>query len=207
MLLGGIFGSFEVTTVAFTRQAGVPSAAGLLLALYAVGSLIAGLIFGAMALRASLLRQFMIAVAALAVVTAPLPFLDTVWLVAIGLFVAGIACSPVLISGMALIERIVPTHRLTESMAWATSGLAVGIAMATPLAGVIIDRHGARTGVLGDLRRARSVRSLIALLSSSGRCAGRWRRRARRDRVLVAGEPTPSPRDSMPTALERSDAR
>ena len=75
VLLGGIFGSFEVTTVAFTRQAGVPGAAGLLLALYAVGSLTAGLIFGALAIRASLVRQFMFAVAALAVVTLPLPFL------------------------------------------------------------------------------------------------------------------------------------
>jgi len=44
---------------------------------------------------------------------------------------------------MALIERIVPPRRLTESMAWATSGLAVGIAVATPLAGVIIDSKGA----------------------------------------------------------------
>jgi len=145
VMLGGMFGSFEVTTVAFTRAAGVPGAAGLLLALYAVGSLTAGLIFGALAIRASLVRQFMIAVVALAVVTAPLSFLGTVWLVAIGLFVAGVACSPVLISGMALIERIVPSARLTESMSWAFSGLAVGVATATPLAGVIIDRYGAQT--------------------------------------------------------------
>ena len=95
VLLGGIFGSFEVTTVAFTREEGVAEAAGLLLALYAVGSLTAGLIFGAMAIKASLVRQFMISVAALAVVTLPLPFLSTVWLVAAGLFVAGVACSPV----------------------------------------------------------------------------------------------------------------
>ncbi len=145
VLLGGIFGSFEVTTVAFTKAAGVPGAAGLVLALYAVGSLTAGLIFGALAIRASLVRQFLVAVALLAVVTLPLPFLGQVWLVGIGLFVAGIACSPVLISGMALIERIVPSGRLTESMAWASSGLAVGIATATPLAGVIIDRAGAQT--------------------------------------------------------------
>ncbi len=145
VLLGGIFGSFEVTTVAFTKAAGVPGAAGLLLALYAVGSLTAGLIFGALPIRASLVRQFLIAVAVLAVVTLPLPFLGQVWLVGIGLFVAGIACSPVLISGMSLIERIVPSGRLTESMAWASSGLAVGIATATPIAGVIIDRSGAQT--------------------------------------------------------------
>ncbi|MEO6999412.1 MAG: MFS transporter [Terracoccus sp.] len=145
VLLGGIFGSFEVTTVAFTREAGVPQAAGLLLALYAVGSLGAGLIFGALAIKASLVKQFIIAVTALALVTMPLPFLDTVPLLAIGLFVAGVACSPVLISGMALIERVVPSGRLTESMTWASSGLAVGIATATPLAGVVIDRYGAQT--------------------------------------------------------------
>ena len=105
VFLGGIFGSFEVTTVAFTKEEGVAEAAGALLALYAVGSLLAGLIFGALALRSTLVRQFVVAIVVLAVVTAPLPFLDTVWLVAIGLFVAGIACSPVLISGFALIER------------------------------------------------------------------------------------------------------
>ncbi len=145
VMMGGLFGSFEVTTVAFTRAAGVPEAAGVVLALYAGGSLLAGLVFGALAVRASLLRQFTVAVAVLALVTAPLPFLPQVWQVAAGLFVAGLACSPVLISGMAFVERVVPGARLTESMAWVTSGVAVGIAVASPLAGLIIDEVGART--------------------------------------------------------------
>ncbi len=145
VMMGGLFGSFEVTTVAFTRAAGVPEAAGVVLALYAGGSLLAGLVFGALAVRASLLRQFTVAVAVLALVTAPLPFLPQVWQVAVGLFVAGLACSPVLISGMAFVERVVPGARLTESMAWVTSGVAVGIAVASPLAGLIIDEVGART--------------------------------------------------------------
>ncbi|HEY7815132.1 MAG TPA: MFS transporter, partial [Nakamurella sp.] len=138
VMMGALFGSFEVTTVAFTKASGVPEAAGVVLAVYAVGSLLAGLVFGALALRATLLRQFMIATATLAVVTAPLPFLPQVWQIAVGLFVAGLACSPVLISGMAFVERVVPGGRLTESMAWVTSGVAVGIAVASPLAGVII---------------------------------------------------------------------
>jgi predicted MFS family arabinose efflux permease len=191
VLLGGIFGSFEVTTVAFTKEAGVPGAAGAVLALYAAGSLIAGLIFGALALRASLLKQFMIAVAVLAVVTFPLPFLGSVWLVAVGLFVAGIACSPVLISGMALIERIVPGQRLTESMAWATSGLAVGIAVASPLAGVIIDQYGAGP--------AYWVTSGCAVGSFLVACVVfRSLRRAQAgaadvDRLLAAGSPASTP--------------
>jgi len=191
VMLGGIFGSFEVTTVAFTREAGVPQAAGALLALYAVGSLAAGLIFGALALRSSLVRQYTVAIALLAVVTLPLPFLDEVWLVAIGLFVAGIACSPVLISGMALIERIVPSTRLTESMSWASSGLAVGIATATPLAGVIIDRSGAGMAywVTSGCAIGALLIALIVLPSVRRAQAGAASREVR---VIASGEAAPT---------------
>jgi predicted MFS family arabinose efflux permease len=188
VLLGGIFGSFEVTTVAFTREAGVPETAGLLLALYAVGSLGAGLIFGALAIRASLAKQFMVSVTALAVVTAPLPFLNTIWLLAIGLFVAGVACSPVLISGMALIERVVPSGRLTEAMTWASSGLAVGIATATPLAGVVIDRYGAQTAYLvtSGCAIGAFLVGLIVFRSLRNALAGA---QEREDRVLCGSDP------------------
>ena len=188
VLLGGIFGSFEVTTVAFSKEAGVPGAAGAVLALYAVGSLLAGLIFGALALRASLLKQFMVVVAALAVVTFPLPFLGSIWLVAIGLFVAGIACSPVLISGMALIEQIVPGSRLTEAMAWASSGLAVGIAIATPLAGVIIDNHGAGPAYWVTSGCAVGAFLIACLVFPALRKAQNGARDGV-DRVLAAGQP------------------
>jgi hypothetical protein len=185
VLLGAIFGSFEVTTVAFAKEAGESSMAGLLLALYAFGSLFGGLVFGTLHLKASLLRQFVVGVAVLALITAPLPFLGTVPLVAIGLFVAGLACSPVLITGTALIEQIVPAHRLTEAITWASSGMAVGIAVATPFAGVLIDGPGAQTAywvtsgsaiggllvavvALSSLRRAsdRSTGSEVLLASS-----------------------------------------
>ena len=143
MLMGGVFGSFEVTTVAFAREQGHGGAAGLLLALYAAGSLLAGLIFGAMTLKSSLLRQFVTSVLLLAVITLPLPFLGNLWLLGAGLTLAGVACSPALIAGTAQLERIVPDHRLTEAMSWTTSGMAVGVAMATPLAGWVIDNVGA----------------------------------------------------------------
>ncbi|SDO86915.1 Predicted arabinose efflux permease, MFS family [Nakamurella panacisegetis] len=144
-LMGGIFGSFEVTTVAFAKEAGHSGVAGFLLALYAFGSLLAGLIFGVINFRASLLRQFGVAIAVLAVVTLPMPFLPSIAFVGAGLMLAGVACSPALISGMSLVERIVPAHRLTETMSWTGSGMAVGIAVATPLAGYVIDTSGAST--------------------------------------------------------------
>ncbi len=143
MLMGGVFGSFEVTTVAYARAMGHGGVAGLLLALYAAGSLLAGLIFGAMTLKSSLLRQFVTSVLVLAVITLPLPFLGNLWLLGAGLTLAGVACSPALIAGTAQLERIVPDHRLTEAMSWTTSGMAVGVAVATPLAGWVIDNVGA----------------------------------------------------------------
>lgn len=142
-LMGGIFGAFEVTTVAFAKQSGHPGVAGLLLALYAFGSLLAGLVFGIAKIKSSLLKQFGVSIAVLAVVTLPLPFLPNLAFVGGGLMLAGVACSPALISGMSLVERIVPAHRLTETMSWTGSGMAAGIAVATPLAGLVIDARGA----------------------------------------------------------------
>lgn len=145
VFIGGIFGSWEVTTVAFADQHGHKGVAGLLLAVYAFGSLLGGLVFGAMKLRSGLLRQFLVMIAAMAVATLPLPLLGSVWALTVGALIAGIAAAPVLISGMALIERIVPAARLTESMSWPSAGIAVGLALSSPVAGVIVDRYPAST--------------------------------------------------------------
>jgi len=75
VLLGGVFGSLEVATLAATKAAGHAGSAGLLLALYSLGSLLSGLVFGALNVRASLLRQFVAAITALALVSMPLVFL------------------------------------------------------------------------------------------------------------------------------------
>lgn len=143
IFLGAIFGSFEVTTIAFADQHGHKGIAGIILALNSLGSLLGGLVFGAMRLRASLLRQFLFMVVVLPIVVLPLPWLHSIWSLAIGATIAGIAIAPVLISGMALIERIVPAARLTESMSWPSAGLAVGLAIASPIAGLIVDAHSA----------------------------------------------------------------
>ena len=143
VFVGSIFGSFEVTTVAFAGQHGHMGVAGLLLATNSLGSLVGGLVFGALKLRASLLRQFLFMLALLGIVVFPLPFLRSIWLLAIGALVAGVAVAPVLISGISLVERIVPASRLRESMSWPTAGLAVGLAISSPIAGVIVDGNPA----------------------------------------------------------------
>ena len=148
VFIGGVFGSFEMTTISFAQEHGVAQYTGLLLALYAFGSLLAGFAFGAMSFRASLPRQFMVALAAIAVVTAPLSLFADPRLLGVAGFVAGFAVAPVLISGMSLIESIVPSPRLTESMTWASGGLSVGLAVGLLVSGLILDVADASFGYL-----------------------------------------------------------
>lgn len=61
---------------------------------------------------------------------------------------AGLSVSPVLISGTALVERIVPNAQLTEGITWTSTGMALGLAIAAPVSGVIIDSRGAHVAYL-----------------------------------------------------------
>lgn len=145
ILIGGIFGSFEVVTVAFAQEQDVTQWTGLLLAIYAFGSLLAGFVYGAMrAPRFHGLRMTQ-GLTVMAVVTLGFPFAGNAVVLAPIAFLAGLSVSPVLISGTALVERIVPARQLTEAITWTSTGMALGIAVAAPVSGALIDSRGAHT--------------------------------------------------------------
>jgi MFS family permease len=145
VFLGALFGSFEVVTVAFADEYDVRGWTGGLLGLYALASGISGLVLGALHLRIGLQRQLLWASMALAAATIPFPFISSPWVLALQCMLAGIAVSPVLISGFSLVERLVPNARMTEALIWTNTGLGVGIAIASALAGAVIDARGAST--------------------------------------------------------------
>lgn len=146
--IGAIFGTAEVTAVAFAEAQGQKAAASLVLASYAAGSLVVGIVFGALRLRLSLAAQFLIAVALAAITT--LPLLMVTGLVSLGvvLFLAGAAVSPTIIVAMGLVERFVPPAKLTEGITWAITGIGIGMAFGASASGWVIDAHGARSGFL-----------------------------------------------------------
>ncbi|MGO7244702.1 MFS transporter, partial [Rhizobium ruizarguesonis] len=82
-----------------------------------------GLTLGALNLRISLHRQLLIAVATLALTSLPLLVSgSSVTLLAIAVFVSGIAISPTFITAFGLIERRVPESVLTEGVTWVMTG-------------------------------------------------------------------------------------
>ncbi|MER5638749.1 MFS transporter [Kitasatospora sp. NPDC002227] len=150
---GAIFGSVEVVTVAFAQEQGHTGASSLVLAVYALGSCLAGIVFGTLKLNGSMAGRFLGGIAAMAVSMLPLVLVaellrGTAGLVGIGgaLFLAGMSISPTLITAMALVERLVPAAQLTEGMTWTTTGLALGVALGSSGAGWVVDAAGAPAG-------------------------------------------------------------
>lgn len=141
--LGALFGATEVATVAFSEELGAKTASGPLLAVWALGSLMSGLITGAVHWRTDNASRFRWGTLVLAGSILPLPFVGGFPVMVAVLFVAGFAISPTLIAMTAWIEEIVPTSRLTEGMAITHTGIAAGIAPGALASGIVIDRVGA----------------------------------------------------------------
>ncbi|WP_194912219.1 MFS transporter [Catenulispora rubra] len=163
--IGVMFGSIEVVTVAFAEEHGHSDWAGLLLAVYAGGSFIAGLIFGATRWEAPLARRALILLAAVLVTSTPMTVAPNIGVLALVLLLAGFAISPTLITLVALVEYLVPAARLTEGMVIETTGAAVGITAGSAVSGWLIDRSGAHTAYLVPVAGS-ALALLTALLGS-----------------------------------------
>ncbi len=146
--LGSMFAAAEVATVAFSAEQNAKPYAGVLLALWALGSLIAGLVTGTFRWRLSAASRVRIGAVVLAVVMLPQAFVGSMAVMGLALFVAGFAIAPTLIATMTAIEQMVPGGRLTEGIAIIHTGLAAGLAPGAALAGVVIDARGASAAYL-----------------------------------------------------------
>ncbi|PGS32241.1 MFS transporter [Bacillus cereus] len=144
--IGTIFGTIDVVSVAFAEHQGNTVAASFVLSVYAIGSCLAGLIFGTLKLNTPPYNQFLIAVTLSMITMLPLVFVNTItWLVVI-VFFAGLSVAPTMIITMGLVEKIVPESKITEGMTWAITGLGIGVSLGSAIAGLVIDNFGARAG-------------------------------------------------------------
>lgn len=146
VFVGAIFATAEVTTVAVTKALGQPGAASLVIGVYAVGSFVVGLVVGALTIKMPLNRQIAIAIAVLALTQIPLLWANSVPLLAAAIFISGVAISPTFITAFGLIERRVPAAQLTEGITWVTTGIGIGMALGSFVAGWVVDTYGAQNG-------------------------------------------------------------
>lgn len=140
----------EIGIVAFLKDLHRPGDTGWVLALWGLGSLLGGVVYGGLS------RGFgpFTLLGALSLVTIPAVFSQGVHSLAALVTVAGVLCAPTIAASAAAISRVVPPAAIGEAMGWQGSAMTVGSALGAPLVGVVIDAISPRAsfaavGVLG----------------------------------------------------------
>jgi len=143
-LLGGFFGAIGITVVGFAEERNHPESTGWLLAIWAVGSAVAAIINGVIKFKSAHATRFLIYLVALTIATVPLLFVNSIPLLALALFVNGLFIAPLIVNAYGTVENAVPAGQITEALTWVIAGMPLGGAVASALAGVVIDNSGAQ---------------------------------------------------------------
>ncbi|MCM6764266.1 MFS transporter [Rathayibacter sp. ZW T2_19] len=164
--IGGVFGSFNVAAIATAEAAGADAASGLLLSVYSIGSVLTGVVVGAARLPGGPLSRFVVAGVVFGVVVPVLVFSGSPPVLVVLAFVAGLATSPLLITGSSLVETISPRARLTEALAWPPTGLAIGVTAGSSLSGLAVESLGPQSGFAVTAASA-ALGALLALSTAA----------------------------------------
>ena len=156
------FGAIEVALPAFTEHEGSRAAAGPLLTMWALGSVIGGLWYGSRSWRAPLERRLLILLGALALGAAPLAFAGSIAVMAALLLLTGLALAPVATAQYALVDRLAPAGTSTEAYSWEIVAGAVGFGAGSALAGILVERASV-PWALGSAALACAAGFVIAL--------------------------------------------
>lgn len=144
-LVSILFGVVDIVAPATAEAVGRPSATGALLAAFAAGSMLGGVVYGlrewpgTLILRAKLLLTGFGSLLLLA----PLASGSLVGL-GFALFGAGLTLAPLAIVVFQLVDEVALDGTLTEALAWTTSSNVAGAALGAVLAGFAVDRGAER---------------------------------------------------------------
>lgn len=160
LMLG--FGALEVAVPAFADHVGAPGLSGLLLALWALGSTIGGLWFGARVLSISLPRQYRLLLLGVTIGLAPLAWVSSPWALGALLFLGGSAIAPTLTVQNTLVGSLAPQHATTEAFTWLSTITVGASAVGAAVGGAIIDSPA---GVSGSLALAAAGAALAVAIT------------------------------------------
>ncbi|MEV6953878.1 MFS transporter [Streptomyces sp. NPDC051183] len=155
LALGLVFGSMEVSSIAYLDGHGMGAGTGLILAFQAAGSCAAGLLYGT--LRPRGLGTCLAVLAAAMALPAAAAATGSVVLLAPALLLAGMATAPTMVTAMSRVHARTPEGRLNEGMTLAVTAIFAGIAAGSATAGAAVDRFGPATAYLLPVAAALSA--------------------------------------------------
>jgi predicted MFS family arabinose efflux permease len=133
------FGALEVALPAFAEAEGSRGAVGPLITVWALGSVIGGLWYGARAWSASIEKRFVILICLLALGAAPLPFAPSIGVMGVLLVLTGAALAPLATTEYALVDRLAPPGTTTEAYSWQIVANVMGAAAGSFIAGLLAE--------------------------------------------------------------------
>lgn len=143
---GAMFGATDLAVVAFTEKLGVQAMSGVLLGIFAFGSLIAALIYGARTWRSPLWKLFALGIVSLALGASSFLFATNLWMLGLAMVITGLTIAPTMTNVNMLIARAVPDRQLTEGLTWMSTAMNIGVSVGSMLGGVVVDSYSVHGG-------------------------------------------------------------
>lgn len=168
------FGSVEVAVTAFVEEEGRSTGVtGVVLAVWSLGSMAGGLVYGSLHPTTRPARQLPVLVTALAVASMLPVLTGTVLMLSVALFAYGTTIAPFSACNSVLLGAAAPAGTVTEAFAWNGSMIFAGAAVGSAVGGVLAEHSGstaafALTAVGGLGAVGSSVLGLRALSGTRG---------------------------------------
>jgi len=140
------FAAIDVSTVAAGRLHSGNGAAGAMIAIWSIASLLGGLAFGARSWPGRRSVKIVGFLAAITVLTGVLVPLSSLIAITVVLFVSGLFYAPSFSCINQAVQRSAVAGAATESFAWVSSGALGGAAVGSAAAGFAITHHGFDAG-------------------------------------------------------------
>lgn len=155
----------DISLVAALRDFHTSTLIGPVLAIWGLGSLVGGLVYGG--LRRPIPAFGLLGL--LSVATLPLAFAPSTWPLAAISFAAGLICAPTITATLDQLAHVVPERARGEAIGWHGSAMTTGSALGAPLAGAAIDTWGHASGFTTVALFGLTIATLGALTTNTRR--------------------------------------
>jgi MFS family permease len=166
-LCGLAVGAVEVVVPAALDATGNRELTGLLLGMWGVGSMLAGLAIGHAGAAADPPRRLALMLVAWGGAHAVVGASREPVALALLLLVAGATIAPTFVCANGMLDDLAPPGTLTEAFTWTSTGISVGIAAGSALAGVLVEA-GSPAVAMAVLGAGGVLAALVVRAASAG---------------------------------------
>jgi predicted MFS family arabinose efflux permease len=146
--VGFAFGTIEVVLPAFSAEEGQRELAGVLLAVWAGASGMAGLAYGAWPPRSPLTAVHLRLACLIPIATAGLVAASSPLTMGVLVVLMGLPIAPLIASRNQLIERVAPQGTATEAFTWPLTALVAGVSLGAAVGGLLVESYSWPAAVL-----------------------------------------------------------